>query len=124
MKFRKVILLSVCAFLLTFSSDVAAKIFVRRPKDTSVVRVADSLKTERSLQDLWTGRRMSLSVYPVEMNVHGRALKLRSDHNQILPIYTRSGAFYMVVRLSKGTNWVNGLPRGTYFINNKPITIN
>ena len=68
--------------------------------------------------------KMSSSAYPVVIAMHGREVRIQSEHNQILPIYTRSGAFYMAVRLSKGTNWINGLPRGRYFINNRPVTIN
>ena len=41
-----------------------------------------------------------------------------------LTIYTNSGVLYLTARLNKGTNWLGGLPRGRYFINNRPITIN
>lgn len=69
-------------------------------------------------------RRMSTSAYPVQMLVVGRAVRVQSPENQVLPIYTSTGGFYMVMRLTKGTNWLNGLPRGRYFINNRTITIN
>lgn len=85
----------------------------------------DSLTVPRNvLSDMERPRKMSMSLYPVQLQVHGRLLRIQSDHNQILPIYTQSGAFYMAMRLSKGTNWLNGLPRGRYFINNRPVTIN
>lgn len=68
-------------------------------------------------------RKMSNSVYPVQMHVVGSAVRVESPDNQILPIYTHSGAFYLIMRLNKGTNWLNGLPKGKYFINNRLITI-
>lgn len=79
-----------------------------------------------AVQDVsvFTRRRMSTSAYPVQMTVVGRAVKVQSPENQVLPIYTSTGGFYMVMRLTKGTNWLNGLPKGRYFINNRTITIN
>ena len=86
---------------------------------------SDSLKVPRNmLNDMERPRKMSTSLYPVQLQVQGRLVRIQSDYNQILPIYTQSGAFYMAMRLSKGTNWLNGLPRGRYFINNRPVTIN
>ena len=69
------------------------------------------------------GRRMTHSAYPVQMNVVGNAVRVESSESQILPIYTHTGAFYLIVRLNKGTNWLNGLPKGRYFVNNRLITI-
>lgn len=69
-------------------------------------------------------RKMSTSAYPVQLNVIGRAVQIQSDHSQLLPIYNQNGVLYMTARLNKGTNWLGGLPRGKYFINNRPITIN
>lgn len=84
----------------------------------------DSLTVVRNvMSDMERPRKMSTSLYPVQLQVHGRLVRIQSDYNQILPIYTHSGAFYMAMRLSKGTNWLNGLPRGRYFINNRPVTI-
>ena len=71
-----------------------------------------------------SSRKMSTSAYPVKITVTGRAVQIQSDHNQLLPIYTRNGVLYLTTRLNKGTNWLGGLPQGHYFINNKPITIN
>lgn len=68
-------------------------------------------------------RKMSTSVYPVSIAVVGRVVKIQSDSNQLLPIYTQSGALYLITRLNKGTNWISGLPRGEYFINNRPINV-
>ena len=59
-----------------------------------------------------------------EMQVMRGMVRIQSEHSQILPIYRQNGSFYMVMRLNKGVNWLNGLPRGRYFINNRPIAIN
>lgn len=67
---------------------------------------------------------MSTSHRPVQMQVVGRALKVHSPESQMLPIYTSDGTFYIVMRLNKGTNWLSGLPRGKYLINNRQIIIN
>lgn len=67
--------------------------------------------------------RMSHSAYPVVVNVVGNAVKVDSPEKQVLPIYTHSGTFYLIVRLNKGTNWLNGLPKGKYFINSRLLTI-
>ncbi len=83
----------------------------------------DTLTVREAFRDFGPQRRMSLSAYPVEVKQMGRALSIKSNNNQILPIYTESGVLYMVMRLSKGTNWLNGLPRGKYFINNHPISV-
>lgn len=98
---------------------------VRKPQQRWDVKPQlDSLSLARNLMsDMERTRRMSSSLYPVQLQVHGRLVRIQSDHNQILPIYNHSGAFFMAMRLSKGTNWLNGLPRGRYFINNRPITI-
>lgn len=67
--------------------------------------------------------KMSHSAYPVQMSMVGNAVRVESPENQILPIYTHTGTFYLIVRLNKGTNWLNGLPKGRYFINNRLIAI-
>ena len=84
---------------------------------------ADTLQQRTSSKDLRGGRRMSTSAYPVRIEVHGRAVMIHSDHVQLLPIYTRGGVLKMTLRLNKGTNWLSGLPRGNYFINNRPVTV-
>lgn len=68
--------------------------------------------------------RMMSSPQPVEIRQQGRNLCVTSRFNQLLPIYTSSGTLYSSFRLSKGTNWLSGLPRGSYIINNKKFTIN
>lgn len=68
------------------------------------------------------GRMMS-SPLPVTMRQQGRQICVQSRYNQLLPVYTENGTFYTAVRLSKGTNWITGLPKGTYLINNRKFTI-
>ncbi len=68
-------------------------------------------------------RRMSTSNHPVQVKVVGNALRVQSPEAQILPIYTENGTFYMIMRLSKGINWLGGLPRGKYYINHRLVTI-
>ena len=84
----------------------------------------DTTNLQNQMRDLGIRQRMSSSAFPIQMHISGRSIRVVSDHNQILPIYTQSGAFYMAMRLNKGTNWLTGLPRGRYFINNRPIRIN
>lgn len=67
--------------------------------------------------------RMVHSAFPVQIKVRGKSLQVTSKFNQILPVYNAGGAFYGVFKLNKGTNWINGLPRGTYYINNTKVTI-
>ena len=92
------------------------KIFARRKADTLVVAVSNP--------EIPYIRKMSSSAFPVQITVNGRAVQILSDHNQLLPIYNVNGVLYLTARLNKGTNWLGGLPRGQYFINNRPITIN
>lgn len=68
--------------------------------------------------------RMMTSPLPVEIKQQGRQLCIKSQYNQLLPIYTANGTFYSSMRLTKGTNWLTGLPRGAYMINNRRYTIN
>lgn len=76
------------------------------------------------VEDMRMQRRMSTSAFPVQLHVNGRLVRIQSDHDQILPIYNQYGVFYMAMRLKKGTNWLSGLPRGSYFINNQLTKIN
>lgn len=83
----------------------------------------DTVRQRTSSKDIRSGRRMSTSAYPVRIEVTGRAVKVDSDHVQLLPIYTRGGVLKMTIRLNKGTNWLTGIPRGNYFINNRPVAV-
>lgn len=67
--------------------------------------------------------RMMASPFPVELRQQGRQISAQTKNAQILPIYTASGAYYATFRLYKGTNWINGLPRGSYYINGRKFTI-
>lgn len=67
--------------------------------------------------------RMMSSPQPVEIRQQGRQLCVVSNHAQLLPIYTQNGVFYTAFRLSRGTNWLSGLPRGSYIINNQHFAI-
>lgn len=67
--------------------------------------------------------KMASSAFPVLLKVRGRSVCVRSNYNQVLPIYNHNGSFYAMFRLSKGVNWIGGLPRGVYYINNRKITI-
>ncbi|MBQ8051969.1 MAG: hypothetical protein IJ197_10450 [Bacteroidaceae bacterium] len=67
--------------------------------------------------------RMMQSAYPVKLTVKGRSLCINSKHEQILPIYRQSGTLYLAMQLTPGVNWLNGLPRGRYRINNRTINI-
>lgn len=68
-------------------------------------------------------RKMMSSAFPVDLKITGKALCIKSNYNQMLPVYSASGVLYMALHLNKGTNWLNGLPRGHYFINSRPVTI-
>lgn len=69
------------------------------------------------------GRKMATSAFPVKLTVKGNSLRVKSEHNQMLPIYTQGGSLYMNMQLTRGVNWLNGLPRGRYRINNRTIRI-
>lgn len=66
---------------------------------------------------------MLQSAHPVKLSVKGRSLRITSRHEQVLPIYTNGGTLYLAMQLSPGVNWLNGLPRGHYRINNRTIKI-
>lgn len=87
-------------------------------------RKSDTVRVERKNAELPSVRSaMSMSSYPVKIEVRGRLLCIQSDHEQLLPIYNSAGTLYMAMRLRKGTNWLNGLPRGRYLINNQPVSV-
>ena len=112
---RTIVFLLVLLVILPMGASLRKKRVVAKP---------DTIPLVEKMRDRGRTERMSCSTFPVKIHTSGRAVQIQSDHNQILPIYTREGAFFMAVRLNKGVNWLNGLPRGHYFINNRPITIN
>ena len=113
------ICLLLLAALLCWPADGAL-----RKRKVKAYRTPDSLAVVATSPEIPSTRKMSTSTYPVQISVIGRAVQIQSDHNQLLPIYTNNGVLYLTARLNKGKNWLGGLPKGHYFINNRPITIN
>lgn len=116
---KKQICLLLLVGLLCWPADGVARKRKTRPRQNP-----DTLLVAMPSPELSTSRKMSTSAFPVQINVTGRVVQIQSDHNQLLPIYNQNGVLYLTARLNKGTNWLGGLPRGRYFINNRPITIN
>ena len=83
----------------------------------------DSLTLAARSWDERTLGRMTQSLYPVKLTVKGRSLRITSKHEQVLPIYTQGGTLYVAMQLTPGVNWLYGLPRGRYLINNRSINI-
>lgn len=117
---RKVLLV-ILTIVASLSLGAAPKTFSSRRN--KVQKVAVDSTSRQVVGDVSQRRKMSNSAFPVQISITGRAVQIHSDHNQILPIYTESGTFYMIMKVTKGTNWLTGLPRGRYFINNRPISI-
>lgn len=115
--------IGLLALALALAVCLTAEGSVRKRK-VRTHRAPDTLVVPYVTPELNIGSRMSTSIFPVKITVIGRAVQIQSDRNQLLPIYTHNGVLYLTARLTKGTNWLGGLPRGRYFINNKPITIN
>lgn len=115
----------LCGWLLWCCSMTLPVVAVADGLRTRMAQPSDTVAAASSLHEFdLRNRRMSMSPFPVEIKMMRRALRIRSGHDQLLPIYTSAGTLYMAVRITKGINWLNGLPRGKYFINNQPITIN
>ena len=123
MLFERKKTLSVVCFVLAFSASAGIHSADGPQKRLRGSVVSDTLALRDRNSEFGHHHKMNISVYPVQMTVTRRSLRVYSDHNQILPIYRQNGTFYMVMRLNKGVNWINGLPSGQYFINNKPIVI-
>ena len=120
---RKALVMRIGMLLLAVTLCLSAGGSVRKRK-TQKPRNPDSLVVAMRSPEMPSSGKMRSSAYPVQISIIGRAIQIQSDHNQLLPIYTRNGVLYLTTRLNKGTNWLGGLPQGHYFINNKPITIN
>ncbi|MBO4905531.1 MAG: hypothetical protein J5486_00655 [Bacteroidaceae bacterium] len=89
-----------------------------------VVAASDStIHVVRKLEMPTMQQRVMNSAKPVTLTQQGRRLCVFSRYEQLLPIYRADGTFYQAVRLTKGTTWINGLPRGRYIINSKEYTI-
>ncbi|MBU3853453.1 MAG: hypothetical protein H9789_06500 [Candidatus Paraprevotella stercoravium] len=67
--------------------------------------------------------KMLNSAFPVTIQLKGTRLRITSKYTQLLPVYNEKGAFYSMFRLNKGTNWIGGLPKGVYYINNRKVSI-
>ena len=105
------------------TASAAPDLTMQRRDSVQRRMVATHLQTpQQELPDI--RHRMMNSPQPVEIRQQGRSLCVTSRYNQLLPIYSASGSLYSSFRLSKGTNWLNGLPRGSYIINNRKFTIN
>jgi hypothetical protein len=118
MKYVAVVALIV--LLACQGSLYAADVSRPRTKATS----ADSIRRQAPILEApRLQNRMMNSSEPVEIHQQGRRLKIESKSTQMLPIYREGGTFYQAMLLTKGTNWLNGLPRGTYIINGKRYVI-
>lgn len=94
-------------------------------RESAVQAKMDSVKHEMSFSEyshIYKIKRVS-STYPVEIRKKGNSLLVTSKHMQMLPVYKDNGVFYALFRLDKGTNWISGLPKGTYIINNSKIVV-
>ena len=107
--------------LLTFFSTVSASAVDR----VSIRAKADSVGRDVSFSEytqIYRTKRVS-STYPIKIKIKGGSLLVTSQHSQMLPVYKGNGVFYGLFRLNKGTNWISGLPKGTYIINNSKVTV-
>lgn len=109
-----VVLLMACVMFVVMVQAALAQ-----PQRTDSLTQNKTLSTEPNEM---RGRMMT-SPLPVTLRQQGRQICVQSRYNQLLPIYTEGGTFYTAFRLSKGTNWITGLPKGTYLINNRKFTI-
>lgn len=67
--------------------------------------------------------KMLNSTFPVTIQLKGTRLCVISKYVQLLPVYNGKGVFYGMFHLNKGTNWISGLPKGIYYVNNRKISI-
>lgn len=104
---------------------VVALVSLQAVADRSRERMAatDSVTVRTTAWGELNSGRMAQSAYPVKLKVKGNSLRVSSKHQQVLPIYTQGGSLYLAMRLTPGVNWLNGLPRGRYRINNRTINI-
>ena len=85
----------------------------------------DTLEQHKAFSEIthiYKTRRVS-STYPIDVKVKRGSLLVTSKYSQKLPVYKANGVFYGLFRLNKGTNWISGLPRGTYIINNAKVIV-
>lgn len=108
--------IALVILMLTGTSTMADRQEVRQMAKDSLTVVTTSWQETPS-------SRMAHSAYPVKLMVKGQSLRITSKHEQVLPIYTQGGVLYLAMQLTPGVNWLNGLPRGRYRINNRTIRI-
>lgn len=111
-------------YLLMVLLSCTSILFAHNPQNDSLQPKKNELSHTLRPDEMQQPGRMRSSAYPVQMIVRGRSVSIVSKHEQTLPIYTQMGTFYMALHLSKGTNWLSGLPRGSYFINRQLVTVN
>jgi hypothetical protein len=111
--FKKLIL----TFILSLTVGTGVTMASKAPVDSMRVFASRS-----ELTDI-TRIRRACSLVPVTINIKGRTLSVESPRIQLLPVYCYGGSFYCSFKLNKGVNLINGLPRGTYVINNRKYTI-
>lgn len=108
----------VSALALSMSAETMFHAPVRDKADVDTTRFFP-----KRTHEIEQSRKMMSSAFPVDIKLTGRALCIKSEYNQMLPVYSASGVLYMAMHLNKGTNWLNGLPKGHYFINSRPLII-
>lgn len=111
-------------YLLMALLSCASILFANSPQTDSLQPKKNDLSHTLRTDEMQRPGRMRSSTFPIQMIVRGRNVSIVSEHEQTLPIYTQMGTFYMAMHLSKGTNWLSGLPRGSYFINRQLVTVN
>ena len=109
------------SFLLMLLMLIGTGVFA--DKQTARQMPKDSLTVRTSKWPELPSGQMAHSAYPVQLKVKGRSLRITSKYEQVLPIYTKGGTLYLAMQLNPGVNWLNGLPRGRYRINNRTINI-
>lgn len=122
LRFSTLIVLCCACLQMLFAADSYLSVHYRDTLPHPRVSSSFQSKVDRELPDL--RHRMLTSPQPVEIKQQGRNLCVTSLHNQLLPVYSANGILYSSFRLNKGTNWLSGLPRGSYIINNHKYTIN
>lgn len=112
---KKISLCLLCSLLLGSASAFAEKVDGSRPDP------AGRNHAFSEYLNVYKSRQLS-STYPIEIKRKGCSLLVMSGQPQLLPVYRDNGVFFGLFRLNKGTNWISGLPRGTYIINNSKFT--
>ena len=105
-------------------------LFVLSVGDLYAQNIHQVVRTNSIVSDAGTERdgnalktKMLSSAFPVALQIKGTRLCVTTKYVQLLPVYNERGVFYGMFRLNKGTNWISGLPKGTYYINNRKVTI-